>query len=45
VIVFSEGALGPARAALWTNRSARIALPERAGRACLQCLRADASPP
>ena len=39
VFVWSEGAVGDARATLWINRSARIALPERAGRACLRCLR------
>ena len=40
VLVSCEGAAGDARAALWINRSARIALPDRAGRACLLCLRA-----
>jgi hypothetical protein len=40
VLVWCEGAAGDARAALWLNRSARIALPERAARACLLCLRA-----
>lgn len=40
VIVWCEGAAGEARAALWTNGSARIALPERAARACMLCLRA-----
>jgi hypothetical protein len=40
VLVWCEGAAGDARAALWINRSARIALPERAARACLLCLRA-----
>ena len=40
VLVWSEGAAGDARAALWFNRSARIALPEQAARACLLCLRA-----
>jgi hypothetical protein len=39
VLVWAEGAAGDARAALWTNGSARIALPERAVRACLRCLR------
>jgi hypothetical protein len=39
VLVWCENAAGDARAALWTNRSARIALPERAGRACVECLR------
>ena len=37
--VWCEGAAGDARATLWTNRSARIALPEGASRACLRCLR------
>ena len=41
VVVWCEGAPGDVRAALWTNRSARIAMPERAAQACLQCLRAD----
>jgi hypothetical protein len=40
VLVWCETAAGDARALLWTNRSARIALPERAARACLLCLRA-----
>lgn len=40
VLVWSESALGDARAATWNNRSARIALPERAVRACLLGLRA-----
>ena len=40
VLVWSEGAVGDARAATWTNRSARIALPVRAVRACVLCLRA-----
>ena len=40
VFVWCEGAAGDARASVWTNRSARIALPERASRACLRCLRA-----
>lgn len=40
VIVWCEAAAGDERAALWTNGSARIALPERATRACLACLRA-----
>ena len=39
VVVWCEWATGEARAALWTNRSARIGLPERAVRACLICLR------
>jgi hypothetical protein len=40
VMVWCEGAAGDARASVWTNRSARIAVPERAIRACLRCLRA-----
>ena len=40
VLVWCEGAAGEARATLWSNGSARIALPERAARACLACLRA-----
>jgi hypothetical protein len=40
VLVWCEGAAGDARATLWTNRSARIPLPDQAGRACLECLRA-----
>jgi hypothetical protein len=39
VFVWCEGAAGDARATPWINRSARITLPERAIRACLQCLR------
>ena len=42
VIVWCEGATGDARAAMWHNRSSRIALPDRAARACLECLRGDA---
>jgi hypothetical protein len=41
VLVWCEGAPGDARAALWTNGSARIPMPERAARACLQRFRAD----
>ena len=41
VLVFSDGAVGEGRATVWTNRSARIAVPERALRACLASLRAD----
>jgi hypothetical protein len=41
VFVFCEDAAGDARATAWSNRSARIALPERAVRACLACLRAE----
>ena len=40
VIVWCEAAAGDTRANLWINRSARIALPERAIRAGVQCLRA-----
>lgn len=40
VLVFAENATGDDRAASWTNRSARIPVPERAIRACLACLRA-----
>lgn len=40
VLVWAEGGgTGEARAISWVNRSARIALPERALRACLACLR------
>ena len=39
-LVWCEAAVGDARASLWINRSARIALPERAIRASIQCLRA-----
>lgn len=39
VLVWAESAAGDERAALWTNRSARIALPVRAARVCLLCLR------
>lgn len=39
VLVWCEAAVGDARAALWSNRSARIALPEEAARACVRCLR------
>jgi hypothetical protein len=41
VFVAAEGADGDARATLWINRSARIAMPEPAARASLRCLRAD----
>ena len=40
VLVWCEGADGDGRATLWTNRSARIAVPERAARASLLSLRA-----
>jgi hypothetical protein len=39
VLVWCDGAAGDARAALWSNRSARIPLPERLARACLIALR------
>jgi len=41
VVVWCDGAVGDARATLWTNRSARIPLPDQAARACLACLRAS----
>ncbi len=40
VIAWCEGADGAARAAAWVNRSARIAVPDRALDACLACFRA-----
>ena len=40
VYVWCEGAAGDSRATLWTNPSARIAMPERAAQAGLVCLRA-----
>ena len=40
VVVWCEAAAGDARTAVWTNRSARIPLPERAARAIVLCLRA-----
>jgi hypothetical protein len=40
VIVFTEAAFGDGRASLWVNRSARIALPARAVRACVLALQA-----
>ena len=39
VLVWAEAAAGDARATLWTNPSARIAVPDRAARACLARLR------
>ncbi len=42
VIAWCEGAEAEARAAPWVNRSARIAVPDRALEACLTCLRASA---
>ena len=44
VLAWCEGAAGDGRAALWTNRSARIALPARATRASLLCLRPESQP-
>ena len=41
VIVWCEGATGDARAAMWRNASARISLPERASRSCVEGLRGD----
>ena len=41
VLLFSERATGDGRATVWINRSARIAVPERALRACLVRLRAE----
>lgn len=41
VIAWTEAASGDARLASWTNPSARIPVPTRAMRACLDCLRAD----
>jgi hypothetical protein len=37
---WAEAARGDARATSWLNRSARIAMPGPAARACLRCLRA-----
>ena len=42
VITWCEGAEAEARATPWVNRSARIAVPDRALEACLACLRASA---
>jgi hypothetical protein len=39
VLVWAEAGAGDTRATLWANSSARIAVPERAARACLSCLR------
>jgi hypothetical protein len=39
VIVWCEGAEGDRRVTAWSNPSARIAMPARALRACLACLR------
>ncbi len=41
VIAWAERATGDERATLWTNGSARIALPERSAEACLAAFRAD----
>lgn len=38
VVVWCESAPREHRARLWTNASARIPLPERASRACVECL-------
>ena len=40
VMVWCEAAAGDGRASIWVNRSARIAISERAARACLLRLRA-----
>lgn len=45
VISWCDEASATDRARLWANPSARIALPERAGRACEGCLREAALPP
>jgi hypothetical protein len=39
VFAWNDLADGDARAAVWINRSARMAVPEPAARACLRCLR------
>ena len=41
VVAWSEAASGDARVASWMNASARMPIPSRAMRACLDCLRAD----
>jgi hypothetical protein len=41
VLTWCEAASGDARAALWTNGSARIAVADQVARAVLACLRAD----
>jgi hypothetical protein len=38
VFIWAEGAAPDARATLWANASARIAMPDRAARAALACL-------
>jgi len=40
VLVWCEAAAGDARASLWINRSARIALPDQAIRASVRCMQA-----
>ena len=45
VLSWCDEATGDARAELWTNPSARIALPARVGRACLACFREPATRP
>ena len=40
VIAWADAGVGDSRAQLWTNRSARIAVPDRAARAVMACLRA-----
>jgi hypothetical protein len=40
VITWCEGGIGDARASMWINPSARIAIPDPAARACLACFRA-----
>jgi hypothetical protein len=44
IVVWAEGRSGPEWAALWTNPSARIPLPQAAARAVLSALRAEAPP-
>ncbi len=41
VVVWCEPAAGDARASIWVNRSARIAVSERAAHACVRRLRAS----
>ena len=45
VFVSAEGADGDARATMWVNRSARMAMPEPAARASLRCLRVELEAP
>ena len=40
VIAWADSGVGDSRAQLWANRSARIAVPDRAARAVMACLRA-----